>query len=82
MSQLSNILKAAKQEALKPQLCVIAKWLSTLDKEEAKEFLECMSIPSLSTAGLYNSLLSQGVALPFKMTAFRMHVKGYCPCQK
>ena len=81
MSQLSTILRAVKEEALEPQICVVAKWLTTLSKEEAKEFIECISVPKLSAAGLYNSIVSQGIELPFKVTTFRMHVKGYCPCQ-
>ena len=81
MSKLLTVLKSVKEESLQPATCAVAKWLNSLDKEEASAFLDCMNVPGLSAAGLYNAIVAQGIDLPFKATLFRTHVKGYCTCQ-
>lgn len=82
MVKLIDVLKAHKEENTKEKGCSVAQWLGTLTKEEADEFIACLQAPNTTALGLYNTLVSSGIPLPFKQTLFRAHVKGYCTCQQ
>lgn len=81
MSNLIDILKNHKEQQSFTG-CGVARWLTTLNKEEGEAFLECLDTPGVTALGLYNTLLSNGIALPFKQTSFRSHVNGYCSCHQ
>jgi hypothetical protein len=61
--------------------CVVDEWISTLSKEEQVIFEQLKASKVTVFADLYRDL-STTTELPFKLTAFRSHMKGYCTCQK
>lgn len=66
----------------KEQNCTVAMWIKTLKDEEQKAFEEIKEKSStINVAHLFNDLNKQS-RLPFKLTAFRSHLRGYCTCQK
>jgi hypothetical protein len=62
--------------------CVVAQWISSLTEEEQTAFLEVQKHSEhIKIVGLYYDL-DKEEKLPFKLTAFRSHMRGYCSCQK
>lgn len=65
-----------------PVLCVVAKWISGLAAEEQEAFAKITeNSKRIHLATLFTDLSTQ-TDLPFKLTAFRSHIRGYCTCQK
>ena len=65
--------------------CSVAKWIVTLDEEDKSAFLQLKLELSknnryVNVASLFQSL-SNKTTIPFKLTAFRSHMQGYCTCQ-
>lgn len=60
--------------------CVVFKWIEDLPKKEQEAFDALKSSKNTVVADLYRDL-SEQLDLPFKLTAFRSHMKGYCTCQ-
>jgi hypothetical protein len=61
--------------------CVVSQWISTLSEEEQTLLQQLKEKNSdIKIASLYKDL-TQSVNLPFKLTAFRSHLRGYCSCQ-
>lgn len=60
--------------------CVVAKWITELPKKEQEVFAALKASKVTVFADLYRDL-SDNIELPFKLTAFRSHMKGYCTCQ-
>jgi len=65
--------------------CSVAKWIETLDEEDKNAFLQLKAELSknnryINVASLFQSLSSK-TNVPFKLTAFRSHMQGYCTCQ-
>lgn len=66
----------------KPSSCVVNTWIKSLKNEEQEAFtLLQKNKEKLQCAILYKDL-SFEMDLPFKLTAFRSHMRGYCTCQK
>jgi hypothetical protein len=66
----------------KPQLvegCIVASWAADLPEEE-QQALADLQTKAVVIADLYRDLNAAGV--PFKLTAFRSHMRGYCGCPK
>jgi hypothetical protein len=62
--------------------CVVATWINELEDEEQQAFaLLKQNQERIVFADLYKEL-SNNQTMPFKITAFRSHMKGYCSCQK
>jgi hypothetical protein len=62
--------------------CVVATWINELENDEQQAFaLLKENQDRVVFADLYKDLSAQQ-DLPFKITAFRGHMKGYCSCQK
>ena len=62
--------------------CVVATWINELKEEEQQAFaLLKQNQERIVVANLYSEL-SEQQDLPFKITAFRGHMRGYCSCQK
>jgi CII-binding regulator of phage lambda lysogenization HflD len=62
--------------------CTVSAWLSTLNKEEQAAFQKIKdNNATVQLANLYNDIIS-ATELPFKLTAFRSHFRGYCICRK
>ena len=62
--------------------CVVATWINELENDEQQAFVLLKENQDrVVFADLYKDLSAQQ-SLPFKITAFRGHMKGYCSCQK
>ena len=62
--------------------CVVATWINELKNEEQQAFeLLKQNQERIVLSVLYTELSAQQ-ELPFKLTAFRGHMRGYCSCQK
>ncbi len=59
--------------------CVVAVWAAGLPDEE-QDALNDLKTKAVVVADLYRDLRAAGV--PFKLTAFRSHMRGYCACPK
>ena len=59
--------------------CIVASWATDLPEEE-QQALTALQTKAVNVAELYRDL--RVVSLPFKLTAFRSHMKGYCACPK
>ena len=75
----------AEQLETKKFNCLVAKWINTLDKDDKDAFLELREALTkdskyINVASLYAALSSK-TTTPFKLTAFRSHMQGYCTCQ-
>ena len=61
--------------------CVVAQWVAALDKEEQNLFKQIKeNNVNVKIAQLFKDL-SKESDLPYKLTAFRSHLRGYCTCQ-
>ena len=62
--------------------CVVSDWVDGLEKAEQQAFTKIMeNSKTIHMASLFTDLNKQ-TPLPFKLTAFRSHLRGYCTCQK
>jgi hypothetical protein len=61
--------------------CVVAHWVERLSEEEQKAFLAVKeNSAKIKIAHLFSDLHKEE-ELPFKLTAFRSHMRGYCTCR-
>jgi hypothetical protein len=61
--------------------CVVARWIEDLPAEEREAFAAVKEKnAAIKIASLYSDLNEES-KLPFKLTAFRSHMRGYCTCQ-
>jgi hypothetical protein len=61
--------------------CSVNTWLLLLPQEEQEAFaLVKENNLNISIASLFADLNKEDI-LPFKLTAFRSHLRGYCTCQ-
>jgi len=65
--------------------CVVGKWLSLLTIEEQDKFKELIAQEKINASDLFRRLDIRHVEevsnhLPFKLTAFKAHTRGYCTC--
>jgi hypothetical protein len=66
----------------KPSSCVVDTWIKSLKEDEQEAFnLLKQNKEKIQAAILYKDLLSE-MDLPFKLTAFRSHMRGYCTCRR
>lgn len=70
-----------KHLAAVPQGCVVEQWVRSLSEEEQTGFDSVKASTKVVVADLYLDLMST-IELPFKLTAFRSHMRGYCTCPK
>jgi hypothetical protein len=62
--------------------CSVSDWVSTLAEEEQKAFNDLQSCSeNINVSSLYKEL-NLTETLPFKLTAFRSHLRSYCICPK
>jgi hypothetical protein len=75
------IIDIIEEQLTKPSFgCVVNKWVATLTTEEREGMEKLQATPHLNITELYNKLKSR-IELPFKLTAFKSHMRGYCTCQ-
>jgi len=61
--------------------CAMNIWLSSQPKEVQSMFEKLQENKSINLSSLFSDL-NQHSPLPFKITLFRMHMRGYCSCKK
>lgn len=62
--------------------CSVSAWIDTLENEEKKAFDNIReNSTNINVSSLYSEL-STTDKLPFKLTAFRSHLRSYCTCPK
>lgn len=77
---LDVLAKHIKGEAT-TKICVVARWIDGLSNEEKTAFKEVIEHNrDIHIAALFGDLKKE-TDLPFKLTAFRSHIRGYCTCQ-
>lgn len=64
-----------------PSKCSVGKWIETLTSEEQTALNGLVKNDNLNATSLFLALEEQ-VKLPFKITTFRSHMRGYCSCQQ
>jgi len=62
--------------------CVVEVWIGHLPEEEQAAFARLKEHSGLVSISQVFQELDKEVKLPFKLTAFRSHLRGYCSCQK
>ena len=62
--------------------CVVGRWIFALKPEEQTAFKKIMEAPDTVNLAILFTDLNKNTELPFKLTAFRSHIRGYCTCQK
>jgi phage-related tail protein len=71
-----------KHLAIDHTVCKVAQWIDTLEDKEKQAFQSIREQQmKINAATLYKELNAE-VELPFGMTAFRSHLRGYCACPK
>jgi hypothetical protein len=62
--------------------CSVSAWIDTLEDAEKKAFDDIREhSENINVSGLYKEL-SVTDTLPFRITAFRSHLRSYCTCPK
>jgi hypothetical protein len=62
--------------------CVVSVWIESLDDAEKEAFVKLKeNNKNVILASLYKEL-DNADPMPFKLTAFRSHLRGYCTCLK
>lgn len=77
-----NVLTKHLEGIDKDTKCVVQTWIESLSEEEqtVMQALKART-ETVVLAQLYKDLENE-TKLPFKMTVFRGHMRGYCSCQK
>lgn len=60
--------------------CSVGKWVDTLEPEEQTAINNLVNSDNLNATSLFLAIEKQ-IKLPFKITSFRSHMRGYCSCQ-
>jgi poly-D-alanine transfer protein DltD len=76
-----DVLGAHVKKLTEVKKCATGTWIDGLQQQEQDAFAQLISAQA-NAQGLYDDLTKAGNDLPFGMTTFRMHMKGYCTCQK
>jgi hypothetical protein len=62
--------------------CSVSAWIDTLEDAEKQAFNNIREhSENINVSSLYNDL-NDTDKLPFKLTAFRSHLRSYCTCPK
>jgi hypothetical protein len=60
--------------------CTVFRWIEGLSKEEQEAFAAIKEKSAkINLVSLFSDL-NKEAELPFKLTAFRSHMRGYCTC--
>ena len=78
---LDTILQKHLEKPSNPVGCVVSSWITSLSESEQDALHKLQQLKSLVIADLYRDLQTTG-DLPFKLTAFRSHMRGYCTCPR
>ena len=62
-------------------VCCVQAWVNSLEPDYKEALNKVRENNQLNVQQLFDDL-SEHMNLPYKLTAFRAHMKGYCTCQK
>lgn len=80
---IDNVLESFIADSKRPKSCTVQRWLYTLPKSDQEKFESLKKEnKNVKIKDLYEALLSAGIQLPTKLTAFRSHFREYCTCKK
>lgn len=78
---IADVIERHLSGQRKLKKCYMGKWLETQDST-IKELLDkVQDNPNVSISGLYREM-DAAEELPFKLSTFKLHMKGECPCRK
>lgn len=60
--------------------CTVGKWLEAQEKEVVELLSILASRPTTNVSSLFRDLQESNI--PFKLTTFKLHMKGNCACPK
>lgn len=64
--------------------CIVNRWIAELDPEDKQGFEKLMELTKNNSKAIDVKLLYDGLRakteLPFRLTVFRSHMRGYCVC--
>jgi len=64
-----------------PTVCAVGTWVKELSTEEQEAFSKLQeNSQKVNASALYKDLQND-TQLPFGMTVFRSHLRGYCQCR-
>jgi hypothetical protein len=61
--------------------CVVARWIDALPQEEQEAFAAVKEKSAKIKLAVLFADINKESELPFKLTAFRSHMRDYCTCQ-
>jgi hypothetical protein len=61
--------------------CTVSRWIDSLPQEEQDAFASVKEKSARIKIAVLFSDLTKESELPFKLTAFRSHMRDYCTCQ-
>jgi hypothetical protein len=62
------------------EACVVGKWEQNLNPKEQEAFAKLKENNANINVGKLFKDLNTDTKLPFRLTAFRSHMRGYCTC--
>ena len=65
-----------------PRVCVVAQWIDSLSEAEKEAFAKVKENNKKVQLAVLHADLAAQTELPFRLTAFRSHFRGYCTCKK
>ena len=74
-----NVLEAYLKNPA-PVKCAVGAWIAKQGEEEQNLLEEIKNRRDVVMSDLYKDLNSES-PLPFKVSLFRSHMRGYCACQ-
>ena len=70
--------------------CVVSRWITALSDEDRGVFEKLLAVTrdnnkAVDIKAFYAALVrkaeAEKLSVPFKLTAFRSHMRGYCTCR-
>jgi hypothetical protein len=61
--------------------CVVSRWIDALPQEEQEAFAAVKEKSAKIKLAVLFADINKESELPFKLTAFRSHMRDYCTCQ-
>jgi len=77
---ITDILKEHLNGLRAVSKCTTGKWLDTQEPEVIQMFDELAKRPTTNIAALFRDI--EPLDLPFRLTTFKLHMKGNCQCPK
>jgi hypothetical protein len=77
---ITDILKEHLSGVRTVSKCTTGKWLETQEPEVVEMLSELSKRPTTNVSALFRDL--EPLEVPFRLTTFKLHMKGNCQCPK